>query len=201
MDLPRIYKDVVAYWEKQKASLSKDDIRHIADKDNGPGRMLGLFTISYWKREKLIKESNVVIGYAFKTFQFEGELRDMTYPSWVLFSPDKSVIEEPGFYEKVTTNLGKFIEESPRDKVGKKLKRLLSDNLAEVAYFELPRELTDGKLVYLSVNHVRRNNMPDFKLGHSLLLMAPTISKEVIYLPPKYWTKEWAELYKNGFKE
>ena len=201
MDFSSLFENASAYWSKTKSVLSKEDVRHIADKDNGKGRMLGVFTLSYWKRERLIRESDVMIGYAFKTFQFEGELRDKVYPSWVLFSPEKAVNENPKIYEEVTKKLSGLLEEKHPSKEGKKIKRILHDNLAEASYVLLPEEYTNGSLIYLSVVYVRRNVTPDFNLGYQLFLFNQKVSKEILYLPPSYWTKEWAEHYKNGFKE
>lgn len=201
MDFADLYQGCVSYWEKIKRSLRKEEIRHIADKDSPTGRMLGVFTLAYWKRERLIEGGSLVFGYAFKSFQFEGEMRDKVYPSWVLFSPEKAVNENPKVFEGVAAKLGKLVLEEATSKEDKKLKRVLTDNLAVASYIQLDEKYTDGALIYLSIVDVRRSQLPDFRLGYSLLLIGRNISKEVLYLPPAYWSKDYAEAYKKGFKD
>ena len=201
MDFEKLYSDMVFNWDHARKLLSKDEIKRIAGKNNFLGKLIGVFTPSYWKREKLIEMGEVVIGYAFRSFRFEGESSDVVFPSWVLFSPETKANKNPMILEETSFKLAALSESETLSKEDKKLKAILHNNLGAYRYVKIDEKYTNGSLVYLSIVDVRRDLFPDFKLGYSPLLIGPSISKEVLYLPPGYWTEEWLAANKKGFKE
>lgn len=183
-------------WLLKRASLSKEEISYISDKDSFRGKIHDCFTLRYHKRSELIKGSSLVYGYAFKSWTNEDIAMAYRYPSWVLFSPSKEVNDNPLLLQKTAQNLLKM----ELTKENKTLYNLVHEPLSDTSYFEIPSIYSEGKLVYLSVIYLEAHLNPDFKLGVNLLLMAPSISKEVIYLPTKYFSSEYKEEYSKGIK-
>ncbi|MDO5329984.1 MAG: hypothetical protein Q4F15_00945 [Bacillota bacterium] len=197
MDFSSEFKKLNESWEQKRPGLSKDEIKHISDKDHADGLMLGIFSWKYLNRGKMISNSTLAYGYVFKAYQAEEEEAAKHYPVWVLFSPSDEVNSDPAILKTAAEKLRTAAEGKAANKDEKKLFAKVVEATAEADYVELPEAYTDGKLVYLSITYLRTNVMPDFKLGLNLLLIAPSVSKEVLFLPPEYWDDEWAEFYQN----
>lgn len=195
MDYGKALDSINEYWYKRRELLGKEEVRHIADKDNREGKLLGVFTKNYFNRSKLIKASEVIYGCVFKTYQASRLDAEKRYPVWVVFSPSKKVGANPKLLEKVAMKLSGLDEKSISSKEERTLCDLVKKDWSEVSYFEVPSQYTDGELVYLSIIYWRKNTMPVFHLGLNLFLANQGVSKEIIFLPPEYWTREWNEEY------
>lgn len=182
-------------WKKTQKDLSKKDLSFISFKDSFRHGMRGFLTPEYYKREKLIKEGELAFGYVFKCWSDESSF-SVDYPTWVLFSPSLKVSKNPVLLAKISENLLVFAKEN-KDKKHRKLTSLINEPLSECAYYELPKELTQGELIYLSITYVHLNQFIDFQMGINPIIISKGISKEILYLPDKYWTQEFAESYKN----
>jgi hypothetical protein len=183
-------------WLIKRASLSKEEIAYIGDKDSFRGKIHDCFTISYHKRTKLIQSSSLVYGYTFKSWTNEDIASAYRYPTWVLFSPSKEVSDNPLLLQKTAQNLLNM----ELTKENKALYNLVHEPLSDTSYYEIPTAYSEGKLVYLSVIYLQSHLNPDFKLGLNILLIAPSVSKEALYLPTKYYSSLYKEEYSKGIK-
>lgn len=197
MDFPSEFKKLNDFWDKRRPVLEKDEIKHIADKDHADGIMLGILSWKYINRSKMISNSNIAYGYVFKAYQAEEEESAKHFPVWVLFSPAEEVNSNPLILKNAAEKLRTASEGQPADKAERKLFAKVLEPSADADFVELPEKYTDGHLVYFSITYLRTNVMPEFKLGLNLMLIAPSITKELLFLPPQYWDEEWAEFYQN----
>lgn len=172
-------------YQALKATFSRDDIAYIANKDTGRGKLIGFLTFDYYRRESLIKEGNIVFGYVIKTYkQEDNPLKN--YASWLLFSPSKVVNDHPEIYLKIVENLELLKTKKHLDKFERPIKVALLGELSEPKYLEIPAPYNEGHLVYLQYCEVKPHQTPNLNLGLNFLIIAPAISKEVIYLPERY---------------
>lgn len=178
--------------------MGRKERAFLAGKDSFRGRLLGIFSASYYQRERLIAKGEVIYGYAFRDYE-EGDNRDFTYPTWVLFSPASAIDDDPAPLAEAAERLLAYCAADNGRK--DKLCRAVKDDWAEPQYVELPKELTQGRLVYLSMVNVRTKANPSFRLGLNLLLANRKASKEVIYLPERYWTDAFLSHYLGKEKD
>lgn len=166
------------------------------------GRLHGVFTRDYWRRKDLFKKGEIVFGYAFKSYQLNVD-DESDFPIWVLLSPHQSYAEDPSRYEEILEKINAFLEKKPHGKKEKRLYSLLSGELSEPKYVELPSEWSHDILVYLCSTYVRPIHIYDFRLGILPFLMLPSETKEIMILPVKYWTEEYLQFYtsRKGEKE
>ena len=188
-----LFDAFVKQWKIVQSSLTKKDVSYIAFKDSFRHGMRGFLTLSYYKRERLIRNGDLVFGYTFKCWSDESNF-SKDYPTWVLFSPSLQVSKNPGLLAKTGENLLKFAREN-KDKKYRKLCNLINEPLSDCDYFEIPQELTGGVLVYLSIIYLHVNQIENFQMGINPLIISKGISAEVIYLPDKYWIPEFLDLY------
>ena len=177
-------------WERLRPLLSREDIRFIASKDTFRKRLRGFLTPAYWKREHLIKESSVVWGLVFKEWHGNPSETGNYYRDWVLFSPSTSVNEDPRLLFEAASALRNGKETPPKSKKEILLRNVLEKPLSDASYLKLPPEATGGELIYLSIVERPYDLNDGFNLGLHPLLMNPSISKEIIFLPNKYWREE-----------
>jgi hypothetical protein len=182
-------------WRALAPNLDKAALKHIGDKEDKNGVLLGCFTPSYYKRGKLIQSGEVLYAYVFKAFRQDQDESQIRFPTWLLFSPAKEFEADPMQLKPIADHLLALAHEEKPAPEFKKLSYAISDNFADASYLELPVALTGGKLVYLSIIYCRTHAMPSFHLGLNLILANQAISKEVLYLPAEYWDKEWASFY------
>jgi hypothetical protein len=198
MDFKATIGRVNESWRKLAPTLDKAALKHIGDKEDKNGILLGCFTASYYKRSHLIQGSEVLYAYVFKAFRQDQDESEIRYPTWLLFSPSKEFEADPNLYKPIADQLLALPLSQPKERDLKKLSYAISDNFADAAYLELPPSLTGGKLVYLSIIYCRSNTMPYFHLGLNLILANRAISKEVLYLPSEYWDKDWNVFYQGS---
>ncbi|MCQ2742506.1 MAG: hypothetical protein MJ239_04330 [Bacilli bacterium] len=199
MNFEELLKTAKDSWEKRKPTLTHDEIKRISGKEGVANFLVGFMTSEYYKRKKLIFEGDLTIGYVFKMFLETSEEGNDICPTWVLFSPSSSVFNNP---EKLLAVYEKLQQECERKdhSLPKPLYYALTSMYASGAYIQIPPQFTNGDLVYLSIAYEYRRATPDFKLGYNLMLASRGISKGVLYLPPQYWSKEWAEFYSRKEK-
>lgn len=181
-------------FNSQRLSFKKEDISFIAGKDTFKGKMLGFLTRDYYRREKLIKEGNLIYGYAFRTWTNEITFTK-PYPVWFLFSPAPEFLEKPMLYMEILTSLQAIELPKHGNNELRKLFTILNAELSEPKYYLVPEPYAQGHLVYLSMMYLRPSHNNNFRLGVNPLIVAPTISKEILLLPTKYWTDEFKKIY------
>lgn len=192
----KILTNLTAYYAEKRLSFKKNDIAFIAGKDTFKGKMLGFLTADYYRRSKLIMEGNIIYGYVYRTWTNEVTYT-RPYPTWVLFSPAKEFIDNPQLYATISTNLQAI--ELPKHPTAelRKLHTMLNAELSEPKYVMIPEPYAQGHLVYLSMVYLRTSHNNNLRLGINPFIIAPTISKEILYVPTMYWTEEFKKTYHN----
>lgn len=194
MDYFAALKETNELYKDKRASFSKPEIKALAGK-TGKDAMLGFLTANYYKRTKLIQNAEIIYGYVYKDYSSDPNESALHRPTWVLFSPSGEFSSNPELYKDCVSKIHEFTSKAPSDHKLKKLYHILSNPFADADKLELPEFLSGGKLIYLSILYVYSANMPFFHLGTNMFLFAPSISKEILYLSPAYWSKSWSDFY------
>lgn len=171
-------------FHKLVNEMDNKEIRFISGKNTFKGALLGFMEKKYYQREKLIKQGEIIYALTFKTWSNDLSLIK-PYPTWVLFSPEIIFKENPDLYTEYFDRISKLLLES-KEKRYKKINKILNDELGEPQYLQIPPEIVDNHILYVSTIFLRIEQNPTIKLGLNLIIMSPLISKEVIYLPDKY---------------
>ena len=194
MDYCSILENERENFKKTQSILTKNDLLYIANKDSLKSKFHGFLTLSYHQREKLIKTGELFYGYVFS----EWNSRPETWPiSLILFSPERKIAENPIIFKEIVEELQGFLEISPKSKEEKKFKKLLSEPLANAPFEMLPSSLSRGHVIYFC--KVYRNISFDysFNLGLNLFIVNPAISKQILFLPKRYMTETFRNLYQE----
>lgn len=192
-DLLNIFKGQRDYWNKYRLILSKSDLSLLSFKDTFSSRLKGFMTVEYYRRDKLIKEGELLISYIFKSWKDELN-KNNHVPFWVIFSPSVIVNGEPSILRNVALRLNSRSFDASKGQF-KRLNNILDCPYGEVSYFELPSELTDGHLIYLSIVYLPRNMANNIVLGFNPFLANKAISKEIIFLQDAYWDNSFRDAY------
>jgi len=195
MDYAKLLAEENAAWLEKRAFLSKDDIAFIGNKRTLRGKLLGFMTSAYYKRTKLIERGDIIYAYVFKEWSNDVQGEDPQHPTWMVFSPSKKLNDDPTKLKEIADKLQTIVGEDVKTKRLKTLKNIVKEPLSDASYFELPPEYDCGELAYLSVVYVIADLMPCFHLGYNLIVANQSVSKEVLYLPPKYWTEDYSKMY------
>lgn len=77
----------------------------------------------------------------------------------------------------------------------------ITDEMTALYYRDLPKKITNDKLVYCSTIMVHRAHLPGKYLQNGLipLLICPTKTVASIILPSKYWAPELAQIWTEGY--
>lgn len=177
-------------------TLTKQEFSFLAGKDSFHGKCFGFLTRAYYQRSRLLKEGQLVYGYAFKAWTNTSD-STKTFPSWVIFSPEDTFACDPNLYIGLADKIQSLCDSEIKDKELKKFKALLMEELADPCYVKVPDKYSEGHIVYMSTIYVRPNQLPIFRLGLSIIIMNPNVSKEVLYLPQKYMNKQVSKLLFN----
>lgn len=195
MDFIEKLKAISERYAQLKAQFSKEDIAYIANKDTPRGRMLGFLTSDYYRRESLIKEGSIVYGYTIRTYKIE-QTMDRLYASWLLFSPSKTINEQPNILLNILENIERIQEKKTLTSQERQIKNSLTGDLSEPKYLEIPSPYNEGHLVYLQYCEVKPHHTPNLNLGLNFIIIAPAKSKEVIYLPNRYFHDVFKDDYR-----
>lgn len=180
-------------FKKTQLSFTKDDIKFISSKDSFKGKFTGFLTRAYYQRENVIRTGELFYGYVFS----EWNIKDSAPISYVLFSPERKLAENPSIFKKITENIQQFLDISPKDKKSKKLKNLIENPLCDAPYEELPFTLSEGHIVFFCKTFRNRSFEYSFNLGLNLFIVNPAISKQILYLPERYITPTFKKLYEE----
>src|SRR5574344_1050994 len=198
MDYPAFFEKVNSDWLLRRASLDKSEIAYIAGKDSFRGRLRGFLTHAYYQRTQLIQSSEIYWAYVFQSWTNDVDQKGDSYPTWLLFSPDTEVNQNPAIFKEISAKLTSLKEGKALTKEEKDLQKYLREYLSDVSYFELPQSYSLGHFVYLSIVDVPLLRVPNFHLGLNLILANPAASKEVLYLPKKEWPEDYLKAYEHG---
>lgn len=197
MDLKEALAKQNEYWMEKRNCLSKDEVKYISNKDTFRNKMKGFLTLSYYKRDKLIRTGNTVIGYVYKewTNDMDGKQNPLI---WVLTSPESKLLDNPSIFEKTAANLTDFASLPGGDMKERRLKAKIKSPFADVRNLEIPQSLTGGHLIYLSVLTRPLDKNSFFELGFNFFISNPAASKETILLSERYLAEEIKDMYLNG---
>ncbi len=198
MDYQSLLEATNTSWFLKRNSLTKEDKAFLSNRDTFRHRLLGILSSDYVKRKDLIAHGDIVYAYVFKEWTNEARKEIFDYPTWLYFSPSKSLNDNPLRLKGISAKTSQPSTSDPLTKEDKKFNKLLTENLSDCSYFEVPGSYTGGQLVYLSIVYARLNQIPDFHLGLNLIIANASISKEVIFLPERYWTEDYKKAYRNN---
>lgn len=139
------------------------------------------------------------MGYVIRFWE-KNDVNVGLHPVWILYSPQKKFVENPDVYLKIIDNIEELRAKKKYDKKLRAIKNALFEPYADAEMLELPPELANGGLVYLSIIYRYKETMPDLRLGPNLVIVNPSVSKEILFLPRKYWVAEWEGFYFNGLE-
>lgn len=198
MDFEKCILDLNSHWLIQRASLSKEDLAYLSYQDTFRHRLEGFMTNTYYRRKKMIMGSDILYCYVFQDWSNDERGMGDEYPTWMLFSPSSKINNNPALLKEISAKVLSIKKAEPQNKEEKELKKLLVETLSDCSFFEIPPSYSLGNLIYLSIVYLHTDHVPFFHLGLNLILSNPSLSKEVLYFPTKYWPKEVQDSYING---
>lgn len=190
MDWLDILNDIKENYSKLIPLFTKEDENYQCLKTYRRGRLHGIFTFDYYKRKRLFKEGIISYSYIFKSYQTTLDEKE-DFSVWFLHSPKKKYEENPELFVEIVNKINEFILSKPKNRKEKKLLSILLGELSEPKYLELPKDITNGDLVYLSSTYIRNSHTKDFKLGVNLIILAPSFTKEIFVLPDAYMSTKY----------
>lgn len=198
MDYAALYHQLNSAWIEKRASFDKKELAYLANKDTFAGRRLGFMTRAYYQREKMIKASDIYYAYAFQNWNDAVSDSQSSYPTWLLFSPDTAVNENPSILKEISAKVLSLKHIEVTDREEKELKKDIVEVLSDVACLVLPESYSFGHYVMLSVVDVPYQHVSSFRLGLNLVMANLSLSKEVRYLPERYYPAEFKGAYQKG---
>ncbi len=181
-------------FNTSRVNLSKNEIKYLSGRSDFRSSFIDLFSLRYFKKKKLILEGNIYYSYIIRIYRSNLNQED-AISSWLIFSPESIFDSSPEIYQKINDNILKFIENKENQKTNRKLYNALTLELSEPRYLELSEDLSEGHLVYLSFAYLRKNHLPNTKLGLNLIIANKKISDEIMYLPLDYCLVEYRNNY------
>lgn len=183
------------FYKEKCPFFTDDEIKFISGKDTFKGKLTGFLTKEYYQREKLIKFGDISYGYVFQ--EFYANSNDSSDLTWILFSPEQKLAENPLIFKKVTENIRDFLKKENLNKKEKQLKTMLFEPLASAPFEELPSDISEGHLIYFIKMYRKRSFAYSFNLGLNLFIANLAISKQLLYLPERYMTETFKKAYDN----
>lgn len=184
------------FLEKRIAFSKKDDV-FLTNRLTFRNKMLGFLTADYYKRKKLFHEGHIYLAYAFQEWEFHKG--SMEHPVWVLFSPSLSLQDNPEILEEIAKKIGDLKGKTEGlTKEEKQLIHYVREPLSRPKYFEIPSSIEKRFPIYLSVTDWILTHISSFHLGYNLIICAPNLSKEIFFLPEKFFPSSYKEGYLKG---
>jgi hypothetical protein len=194
----KLYHDLNDAWLEKRVAFDSSEVAYLANKDTFKGKRLGFLTHAYYQREKLIRNSEIYLAYVFQSWSNAVSEKDDTYPTWMLFSPERALNENPAILKDIVAKVQSIRDVKVTEKNEKTLQNYLKEYLSDVSYFVIPDSYSLGHFVYLSIVYLPAQRVSFFHLGVNLILANPSFSKEVLYLPEKYWPSDYKTDYDAG---
>ena len=198
MDYSQTINEINQEWFQKWVTLDKKEISYISNKETFRTRLVGFMTSSYFKRSQLIKEGDILFAYSFKEWTNEVRKEIFDYPTWIIFSPEKKINENPEILKEIAARVLSLCDGAPSSKEEKNIKKLVTEYLSDCSYVEISSSLTGGELAYLSIIYRHLTLNSEFHLGLNLIIANQSLSSEVIYLPEKYWNESFKKAYLNN---
>lgn len=188
MDYKKIIDNQRNYFRDLSNKFLKEDFRYVTNKSNFNEKRVGVFSRAYYKRKKLVQIGTLTYGYVFRIRDNQSKSNPIS--TWVVFSPEVFFEKNPAEFEYIAQNLNKITSTQKPEKRHRKLKIMVTEPYAEPKYFKVPLELSNNHIVYISHVYYWRDKNPNLKLGMIPIFISENITKEIIYLPERYWIDE-----------
>lgn len=195
MDYYTLLENERKNFKEKQLFLTKEDINFISSKETFKDKLHGFLTVSYHQREKVIRTGELFYGYVFSEWKSRPDSQPI---SLILFSPETKIAQNPSIFKKITENLYGFLKISHRNRKDKKLKNLLTEPLANAPFEALPYTITEGHIVYFCKIYRNISFANSFNLGLNLFISNPAVSKQIMYLPERYMTETFKNLYEEN---
>jgi len=196
MDFTNIWEKINSDWLLKRASFNKEDLAYLAYQDTFRHRLEGFMTRVYYQRKRMLSQSNLFLAYVFQ--DYSNDFNSGSYPTWLLFSPASEVNQNPALLKETATKVLSIKGRKDLSKEDETLRKLVEEPLSDCSFVEIPSSLSGNHLVYLSIVYVHPERIPSFHLGLALICSAPSLSKEVLYLPLKFYPDELKNAYIKG---
>lgn len=182
------------HYQKAALLFDKDDKKYNECKDTFRGRLTGFLTPEYYQRKKLFLNGEINYGYVYRSFQTP-EQQDYIL-TWVITSPEEYYLDHPEELSLISEALSNIdFSVKTKDKKLRTFINLLQQKYSEFRYLEIPAIYTANHLAFLSVVPFRLSHMASFRHGLNLIIQAKEISKEIFFLPDRYWPLEYKTEY------
>ncbi|MGI6713819.1 MAG: hypothetical protein ACOX3K_02015 [Bacilli bacterium] len=186
------------HFTKVRNSFVQSDINFLLRRENFKDRLHGFLKRDYYQREKLFREGLIFFAYTFKKYLPRAS-EDEYFFTWALFSSELIFEKEPHLLGEITERLlSEYSNKKPKGREERQIYNALHEKISEPRYLLLPFELTEGHMVYLQFIEGFPDQVMNFQLGYNLIIALPGKSKEVFYLPKRYWSKNYKKNYEES---
>lgn len=162
-------------YKKYISNLKKDDLKELNLRKIKKLRLYGIFSSYYYKRNNLLKKGNITTGYLYKIFNDTG--KNGVSIGYVLHSPMLEFLDGEIYKNDIYPTITRFLE-GKSDYKNNKLKNILTNNVAELHYFLIPKELIGYDDVYISTIPILSSE--EIYLGLNYFIVNLSVSKEIL---------------------
>ena len=168
--LNKNYKDFV--YSNDKKELK------IFNVNNKKGlKMLGFLHLYFYKRNKLIKNGNIITGYLYRIFN-DTDLNKVSI-GYVIHTPNFEIQTEINKFKEIKNNKNNFLSKDIKTFKEKKIYNSLVKNNGELHYFLLDKEISGYDFIYISTIPILIN---DTKIGLNYFISNKKYSNEILLL-------------------
>ena len=168
--LNKNYKDFV--YSNDKKELK------IFNVNNKKGlKMLGFLHLYFYKRNKLIKNGNIITGYLYRIFN-DTDLNKVLI-GYVIHTPNFEIQTEINKFKEIENNINNFLSKDIKTFKEKKIYNSLVKNNGELHYFLLDKEISGYDFIYISTIPILIN---EAKIGLNYFISNKKYSNEILLL-------------------
>lgn len=168
--LNKNYKDFV--YSNDKKELK------IFNVNNKKGlKMLGFLHLYFYKRNKLIKNGNIITGYLYRIFN-DTDLNKVSI-GYVIHTPNFEIQTDINEFKEIENNLNNFLSKDIKTFKERKIYNSLVKNNGELRYFLLDKEISGYDFIYISTIPILIN---EAKIGLNYFISNKKYSNEILLL-------------------
>lgn len=168
--LNKNYKDFV--YSNDKKELK------IFNVNNKKGlKMQGFLHLYFYKRNKLIKNGNIITGYLYRIFN-DTDLNKVSI-GYVIHTPNFEIQTEINKFKEIENNINNFLSKDIKTFKEKKIYNSLVKNNGELHYFLLDKEISGYDFIYISTIPILIN---EAKIGLNYFISNKKYSNEILLL-------------------
>lgn len=168
--LNKNYKDFV--YSNDKKELK------IFNVNNKKGlKSQGFLHLYFYKRNKLIKNGNIITGYLYRIFN-DTDLNKVSI-GYVIHTPNFEIQTEINKFKEIENNINNFLSKDKKTFNEKKIYNSLVKNNGELHYFLLDKEISGYDFIYISTIPILIN---EAKIGLNYFISNKKYSNEILLL-------------------